>query len=203
VQEVKEAHAESPEMKPCTQCGEIKPLEAFGWSRAGRSRMLKPRPACKVCRVEAEKARYRQDPGPNKARAAAWYVQNRARAIANSRRSAQANPERARAAKDAWAAKNPEKRRANLQRRRARLRGGETEKFSDVEIFERDGWVCGICGEPIDRTLKAPDGMSVSLDHIIPVSKDGAHKRANVQAAHLQCNRIKSAALDLSECQVV
>ena len=41
-----------------------------------------------------------------------------------------------------------------LQRCRARPRGAETEKFVEHEIFERDQWMCGICGQPIDRTLQ-------------------------------------------------
>jgi len=181
------------ETKKCTQCGEVKPLEAFGLSRAGRSRKLRPRPACKKCRVEAEKARYRTDPGPNKARAAAWYAANTERGRANARKSAAANPERVRAANRKRAAAHPEEGRSRVQRRRARLRNAETEVFTDLEIFERDGWMCGICGEPVDRSLKAPHARSVSLDHIIPVSKRGPHTRANVRATHLRCNQIKSA----------
>jgi 5-methylcytosine-specific restriction endonuclease McrA len=33
----------------------------------------------------------------------------------------------------------------------------------------------------------------VELDHIIPISKGGAHSRDNCQAAHARCNRMKSA----------
>lgn len=66
--------------------------------------------------------------------------------------------------------------------------GAETEKFIEREIFERDGWMCGICGKPINGTLKQPSRQRVSLDHIVPVSKGGSHTRSNVQAAHLSCN---------------
>jgi 5-methylcytosine-specific restriction endonuclease McrA len=77
-----------------------------------------------------------------------------------------------------------------VQRPRARTRGAETEKFIDREIFE---WMCGICGKPIDRTLKHPSRQRVSLDHTVPVSKGGSHTRSNVQAAHLSCNQAKAA----------
>jgi len=53
--------------------------------------------------------------------------------------------------------------------------------------------VCGICGQPVDKTLKAPDPMSPVIDHIIPINK-GGHPSAieNLQLAHWTCNRQKS-----------
>ena len=85
-------------------------------------------------------------------------------------------------------------------RRRARLRGAKVELFKHGDIFERDGWVCGICGEPIDPMLKHPHPMSVSLDHIIALCNGGSHTAENVQAAHMICNAFKGAvdALDMA-----
>lgn len=79
----------------------------------------------------------------------------------------------------------------NDYQRRATRWGVEFEAFSRAEIFDRDGWVCGICSEPIDRGLLHPDPMSVSLDHIIPMSKGGGHVPLNVTCAHLFCNLSK------------
>ena len=70
-------------------------------------------------------------------------------------------------------------------RRGARVPG---ELIVPAEVFERDGWVCGLCGEDVDRSLKWPDPMSVSLDHVIPVSMGGMHSMVNLQTAHLFCN---------------
>lgn len=52
--------------------------------------------------------------------------------------------------------------------------------------------VCAICGKPVDKTLKAPDPMSASVDHIIPIAK-GGHPcdLDNLQLAHRSCNRAK------------
>src|SRR5699024_2990102 len=58
----------------------------------------------------------------------------------------------------------------------------------DFRFFDRDGWICGICDDPVDRAMEYPDPMSVSLDHIIPLSKGGSHTPENVQCAHLDCN---------------
>lgn len=83
-------------------------------------------------------------------------------------------------------------RRRQQQGRRARLRGVIVEQFHDREIFERDGWRCGICGKKVDRRLKHPHILSATLDHIIPLGPpDGHHIRANVQCAHLLCNSLK------------
>ncbi|MFB8467219.1 HNH endonuclease signature motif containing protein [Enterococcus thailandicus] len=53
--------------------------------------------------------------------------------------------------------------------------------------------VCGICGKPVNKHLKAPDPMSPVIDHIIPINK-GGHPSAieNLQLAHWTCNRQKS-----------
>lgn len=78
------------------------------------------------------------------------------------------------------------------QTRRARKLGVKTENFSREEVYEQNSWICGICGEKVDKHLKYPDPLSQSLDHIIPLSKGGTHTRNNVQLAHLRCNLRKS-----------
>lgn len=53
--------------------------------------------------------------------------------------------------------------------------------------------VCGICGRPVDMTLKAPHPMSPCIDHIIPINKGGHPSDIeNLQLAHWSCNRNKS-----------
>lgn len=52
--------------------------------------------------------------------------------------------------------------------------------------------VCCICGQPVDKTLKKPDPMSPSVDHIDPLSRGGAeHDPANLRLAHYGCNSRK------------
>lgn len=53
--------------------------------------------------------------------------------------------------------------------------------------------VCGICGKPVDKSLKFPHPMSASIDHIVPIDKGGHPSDiSNLQLAHLCCNRKKS-----------
>ena len=75
--------------------------------------------------------------------------------------------------------------------RRSRVADRESETFAADEIFQRDRWVCGLCGKKVLRNLQWPDKRSASLDHIQPISEGGKHVRANVQCAHLECNSRK------------
>ncbi len=60
--------------------------------------------------------------------------------------------------------------------------------------------VCGICGKPVDKTLKPPHPLAPVIDHIIPVSKGGHPSDINnLQLAHATCNRQKSDKLFASE----
>lgn len=83
--------------------------------------------------------------------------------------------------------RHPDTYQAADQRRRARLAGVEVEKFNHVDVFERDGWRC-FCGKKVDPRRRFPDPLSVSLDHVIPVSEGGGHTRANTRCSHLTCN---------------
>lgn len=76
-------------------------------------------------------------------------------------------------------------------RRRITTKYQALEKIIDLYIFDRDGWVCQLCGEPVYDKFSWPDPLSASLDHIIPISKGGEHTRSNVQLAHLGCNSRK------------
>lgn len=78
-------------------------------------------------------------------------------------------------------------------RGRARRFGVEYRPISRAAIFERDRWVCALCGDLVDPTVRYPSPWSASLDHVIPLSRGGAHIESNVQCAHLGCNIAKGA----------
>lgn len=50
---------------------------------------------------------------------------------------------------------------------------------------------CGICGDPIDLGLKWPDSGSLSIDHIVPITRGGTNREQNLQPAHAGCNMKK------------
>lgn len=83
---------------------------------------------------------------------------------------------------------------ANQIVRRARRAGRPVERISRRKIFDRDGWICHICREPVDPALVDPDPMSASLDHLIPFCDPASpgHVAVNVALTHWQCNVAKN-----------
>ncbi len=62
--------------------------------------------------------------------------------------------------------------------------------------------ICGICGKPVDKSIKYPDPMSPTVDHIIPVSRNGDPIALdNLQLAHRYCNRKKGDSLPVEKPQ--
>lgn len=69
---------------------------------------------------------------------------------------------------------------------RAHRQAGQS--FTLREVAERDGWRCHLCGLAVpNRAYKARD-HDPTIDHLIPVSKGGAHTFDNVALAHNRCN---------------
>lgn len=54
--------------------------------------------------------------------------------------------------------------------------------------------ICGICGNPVDVSIKDPrNPMAPTIDHIIPIAKGGHPSDFdNLQLAHRWCNRQKA-----------
>lgn len=91
-----------------------------------------------------------------------------------------------------WRKQYPERAAAYDARRRALVAQARTDEvFAPVDVHTRDRWTCQLCREPIDPRIAWPHSKSPSIDHIIPLSRGGAHTMANVQSAHLGCNSSK------------
>lgn len=91
---------------------------------------------------------------------------------------------------------------ANLAKghRRRAAKYGVTYEWTDPrKVYDRDGWICGLCDEPVDPDLVYPDPMSASLDHVIPMSLGGPHHLDNLQCSHWLCNVQKSNRYDASK----
>ena len=66
-------------------------------------------------------------------------------------------------------------------------------QISDMErhaIYDRDGWECQICHEPVDRELDPQDRMAATLDHVVPRSMTlfPDDSPTNLRLAHRSCN---------------
>jgi HNH endonuclease len=80
--------------------------------------------------------------------------------------------------------------------------GAPWEIFDDSidVLFERCGGICGICEMPVDVSLRYPNELSSSLDHIVPLSTgpgSPGHVDSNCQLAHLCCNKLKNNKLSI------
>jgi hypothetical protein len=87
----------------------------------------------------------------------------------------------------------PDNARASNRKHKSLKNGVGHSPCTDSYIFERDGWICGICGRKINKQLKWPKPYSKSIDHIVPLCKGGIDAPINLQAAHLRCNTSKNA----------
>lgn len=81
--------------------------------------------------------------------------------------------------------------RVAARRRRARKRGALVERYERIDIFERDGWRCQLCGHKVRRTAKVPHPKAPVLDHVLPLAAGGDDTPRNVQCAHFLCNSVK------------
>lgn len=145
------------------------------------------------------------------ARAKAWYYANKDKAI--EYRTRNYDPEKTKAYNEAYREKNGEKLRAynksterrrraaewiknnpqvnrdRAHRRRAKINNNPHEKINHIEIYIRDYGICGLCNQPVSEE-------SFTIDHIVPISKGGAHIYSNVHIAHRSCNASKGAKTD-------
>lgn len=182
--------------KKCKGCGEVKALEEFHRCptvKDGR------KARCRDCMNERSRAWRRENPEKHDAAVAAWRAANPERVAASKVAWARRNPDliaegRARNAESraaslaAWKAANRDRVREYQRRRRAAGYGLPVTTLDVESLWRTGGGACGICTLPIDRTLRWPDPGSPSIDHILPLSKGGAHSQENAQWAHLECN---------------
>ncbi len=72
-------------------------------------------------------------------------------------------------------------------------RRAHRHRIRRLAILDRDQWICQLCTEPIDPTLRFPDSRSATVDHIVPLVAGGSDEPSNLQAAHMVCNAAKGA----------
>ena len=77
-----------------------------------------------------------------------------------------------------------------------RASGRHGISFDSVDIFNRDGWKCQLCGCKVRPSSKAHNQQDeATVDHIIPLSRGGSHSEPNCQTACRRCNVAKGATL--------
>ncbi len=200
--------------KRCSKCSATKPVSAFSACASGKFGV---RGDCKDCckavarqhylahreaRIASSTAwvqrnperrrsyraeHYARNSDAYKANAAEWYRNNPERSK-RRREVYEATPtgkERCQAARRGWKKRNPDKALDDKHRRRSRLAGsnGSHTTAEWLELCDRFGWRCVRCREirPLSR------------DHVVPISRGGNNRIANIQPLCVPCNCCKHA----------
>jgi len=78
------------------------------------------------------------------------------------------------------------------RRRHLKARG---TYINPIDVFERDGWRCQICGCKTPRKWRGTTNKRApEVEHIVALSCGGTHTWGNVQCACRRCNALKGTA---------
>lgn len=179
----------SPRVFTCQDCGSAAKDSGIG-PAASRC------PSCLVLRERQLSLQWQRDhPDLAAQRKAAWTAANPEKVQASRERNREATAAQQRIYQALNRDRVREWKRDRENRRRAIKAATTVVRFRALDIFDRDGWICGICNQPVDPAARFPDWSRASLDHVIPLSRGGPHTPTNAQLAHLSCNVRKGAAL--------
>lgn len=182
-----------PEAKPCCACRAVKPLAEY---HRDSSREDGCQRRCKECTRAYNAARYVVKRDDITAANKQWKAANPERAAEIDRASRERRADKRAVENRAWReanrearteyerryrADNPDLRRGWEAQRRARKAQCAVESVHPLVVLERADGVCGICGSDVDP-------FRFDVDHIVPLSRGGAHSYANTQPAHPSCN---------------
>lgn len=201
--------------KRCPTCDTVKPVSAF---HRDRTRPDGRYATCAACKTAKMKARYYEDVDESRRklreRMRAMYAADPERFAAQQRELRRKDPEKFRErnrkwreanpeldreinakAASKWRLANPDTKREAIRKYRARKHAATIGVVDLAALWDAQAGRCPLCLEQIDLGLKAPDPMSKSVDHIVPLSKGGTHEQSNLQWTHLVCNIKKGASV--------
>lgn len=160
------------------------------WARYSRENRATLREKWKAYRVENRERRLQYDrqrraatPPEVRRKQDRYYYLKRKRSGKYDRYMARSKEKRARYGR-LWRQLCHMKNVDKENRRRARIRDVEIRPFERADVIKRDGMTCYICGQ--DLALD-----EVTLDHLIPISRGGAHAAENLAVCCQPCNSRK------------
>ena len=90
--------------------------------------------------------------------------------------------------------------RIEKARRRAIERGVSADRIDPIQVFERAGWRCYLCGCDTPEHLRGTYSPAApELDHKVPLALGGTHTWGNVACACRRCNGLKGARAGIGE----
>lgn len=70
------------------------------------------------------------------------------------------------------------------------------DEIVHLDLFNMHNWICNICKKAIEPTLRFPNYMAATVEHVIPLCHGGTHTWDNVRPAHALCNFTKGDNID-------
>lgn len=170
--------------KTCTICGVTYPANKnhFFRDKGGRWGFSS---RCKVCAYKKSREYKELNPEREAAYKRKHYKRHRERRRESETRYRNTNRDACNKRIRKWKKANNILVKGYTAKRRALLNNAKTEVVRYEDILSRDGLVCHICGD-------ATSLDNLEFDHVIPVSKGGAHSNENIKVAHATCNKVKS-----------
>lgn len=195
----REKPAPVSDMRTCTKCLEDKPLDEFYKDTSRSDGYAK---ICKTCKrqtvrdyalanpekIRADKLAWKKTPA-GKACEQRYYNNNRDDINARERQRYADDPQKILSRIHAWRIKNPDKAQAIIDRgntkRQERLANAPINDFTHTDwllMLAAFNYRCAYCSRTNSR---------LERDHIIPLSKGGAHTASNIVPACRSCNAKK------------
>lgn len=162
-------------MKKCSFCKLDKSIDLFSKRAANKDGL---RGQCKECDSKRDKKRYTENREHELNRSKAYYVKHAEERRLYAREKHKANPEVI---------------ASGTRRRRARLRGSLTEKYTVNDVINFHGTICHLCGIEVDMTAARRIGypgwqLGLHLDHDVTIFSGGEDSIENVKPSHGICN---------------
>lgn len=176
--------AEAKPIKKCARCAVSKPHEAFSRDRRRKDGRY---PYCRECDGAKSRERYRANVQRESERKRAAYLANRDRFLARNRAWREANREREREQHKEYYRNNRDvfiRRGTNRKEAFAAIAKFKVTRKDLRRALSRHGGACFYC--------RADLGDKVTWDHVVPVSRGGAHSVGNLVPACRSCNCSKN-----------
>ena len=165
--------------KSCKRCGQSKPITEFNKNSQNRDKL---NTCCKECKRSEHRERYAKNPERYKGYQKKYYRNNSDRVAERHLEWVNKNRNYLAEYKKQLKAKNRSRYTEYENARRSRIAKSGNYQITDKELKKLYASPCVICG------IK----QSITLDHIIPISRGGRHSIGNVQPLCKSCNSRKS-----------
>lgn len=170
--------------KSCSGCGASKPIDQFS---VDRRRADGRNVYCFVCSRSRNRASYERNKAREAERKRKTYLENRDAVLARNRRWRDANREKEREQHREYYRANPDvflRRGTNRKAAFAAIEKFQVTKRDLERTLARFDRACAYCLERLEL---------VTWDHVVPVSRGGAHCVGNLVPACRSCNSAKNA----------